>query len=87
MREVNILCIDSTCLMSSILWGCQSGEQYSARLHTSVLYSGIIILALRSLKTEKIQDDVFLAVSVMLEMCLDHERSELIVTPRSLTVD
>ena len=61
--------------MSSNLTGFQSGEQYSALLRTSDVYSGNMISALRSKKTERIQDEVFLEDSQTLEMCRDHEMS------------
>ena len=77
--------IDSTVFMSSILEGFQTGQLYSARLRTSVLKRGTMTLALRLEKTESTQEEIFLASSVIFDICFDQVRSSEIVTPRSFT--
>lgn len=72
--------------MSSILEGFHNGELYSSLDLTRVLYSGIMVLSLRSANTERIHEEILLPASAMLDICVDQERSEQMVTPRSFTV-
>ena len=82
---VSVRWTPSNCFMSSIFAGCHSGQQYSSRDRTNVWYRGMRVAALRSKNTERIQERIFLAPSVMLVIWWDQEMSFVIVTPRSFT--
>ena len=73
-------------LMSAMLLGFQSGQQYSSLLLTRLLYSCIMVVLLRSLNTLRTQAAVDLAEFTICPMWGDHEQLAEIRTPRSLTV-
>ena len=55
------------------------------RLLTSDLNKVNMVVALRSRNTERIQEDILLASSTIMEMCSDQLMYAVMVTPRSRT--
>ena len=72
--------------MSSTLLGVQRGHPYSTLDLTMLLYNVIIVSSSRDSKTLWIQDDIFLALSVMFSICGDQDRSDEMSIPRSRIV-
>ena len=84
--DVNDLWTPSKVMMSSILEGSHKGQQYSTLLRIRLLYRSSMVFAERSENTLSHHADIFRALSVMMFIWGDQDKSGTMFIPRSLTM-